>query len=270
MNETIQNLMPTVADWGVKIIGAFVLFVIVKTLANKVGDAVERVLKARNFDVTLTKFFAAMSNALIMIAGVLAVLGIFGIETTSFAAILGAAGLAVGLAFQGTLGNFASGVLLLVFRPFNVGDVVTIGGGHAGTVEAIGLFTTTLDTPDEVRIVVGNGAVTGNPIINTSTHPARRVNTAIGIGYGEDIDKAIEVLTAAAREVPGRAQDRDPSVVVTGLGASSVDLSVRVWCHADNYWDVLHHNNRLAKYALDKAGISIPFPQLDVHLDKDA
>ena len=207
-----------------------------------------------------------MTRALILVAAVLACLGVFGIETTTFAAVIGAAAFAVGLAFQGTLSNFASGVLLLVFRPYGVGDVVS-AGGQTGKVDAIGLFTTTLDTPDNRRIIVPNSAVTGGVIENISHHSTRRVTVAVGTDYGADLDAVRAVLEKMAPTLPGVLQDPAPQIFLDSLGDSCINWQVRVWCKTGDYWDVWQATTSATKKALDGANVGIPFPQMDVHVD---
>lgn len=198
---------------------------------------------------------------------ILACLSVFGVETTSFAAVLGSAGIAIGLALQGTLGNFASGIMLLMFRPFQVGDVVTIGG-VTGKVNEIELFTTTLDTFDNRRFIIPNGSVFGSTIENISFHPQRRADVDVGVSYSADIDRTREILSQVAQNIPGILYNPEPAVLLLDLGDSSVNWSVRVWAPADQFFDVKQATTRAVKLALDDAGIGIPFPQMDVHVTK--
>jgi small conductance mechanosensitive channel len=218
-------------------------------------------------DATLSRFAAKASRWAILVLAVLGCLGLFGINVTTFAALIGAAGLAIGLAFQGTLGNLAAGVMLLVFRPFKVDDAVNVAG-ELGKVYEIGLFTTCLDTFDNRRIIIPNGQVFGSIIENISHHDVRRADVPVGVDYGAGIDETREVLTRAALSVPGRLTDREPQVVLSGLGASSVDWEVRVWAAAADFLAVKQATIRAVKTELDGAGIGIPFPQMDVHLDQ--
>ncbi|MGE0785855.1 MAG: mechanosensitive ion channel family protein [Sandaracinaceae bacterium] len=221
-----------------------------------------------NFDLTLARFFANVVRYAILVATVVGCLGAFGVETTSFAAVIGAAGLAVGLAFQGSLSNFAAGVMLLVFRPFKVGDFVT-GGGVSGTIEQIELFTTEFRTPDNRKLIVPNSSVFGGTIENVTAHETRRVDIAVGVDYGADIDTTRAVLERAVASVSGRIEEPPSQVFLTGLGASSVDWKLRVWCKTEDYWTVYEAVIRAAKMHLDEAEIGIPFPQMDVHFDED-
>jgi len=269
MDSLSPEMQATVIGWGASIVKALVLLIVVWIVAGWSRKAITRVLGKASFDATLSKFFGSLARWIVLLVGILAVLGIFGVQTTSFAAILAGAGLAVGGALSGTLGSFAAGVMLLTFRPFRVGDVVS-AAGVTGKVDEIGLFTTTMDTPDNRRIIVPNASIFGQVIENISHHAVRRADVAVGTDYGADVDRTREVLEAAAREVPGRDTERDIQVVLVQLGSSSIDWQVRVWTAAENYFPVKEATTRAVKIALDAAGIGIPFPQMDVHLDRPA
>jgi small conductance mechanosensitive channel len=260
-----ETVLPLLTTWAVRIVGVVVFLVAAWLVAGWVGRRIRRGMERRRIDPALTGFVGSASRWLIILAAVIAALGIFGVETTSFAAVLGAAGLAVGLAFQGSLSNFAAGVLLLVFRPFKVGDVVT-AGGVTGQVDGIGLFTTTLDTFDNRRLVVPNKAVFDGTIENATFHDTRRVDVQVGVEYGAPLDRTREVLEKMVAGIAGRIEEPASAVVLVGLGAHSVDWALRVWCRTADYWDVRERVTREAKLALDAAGIGIPFPQLDVHM----
>jgi len=264
-----EGISPLIVQYGTSAVGALVMLFVAWIIARICARLVTRGLERAKFDVTLTRFFGRMVKWLILLLAVLMCLSVFGVETTSFAAVIGATGLAIGLAFQGALGNFAAGVMLLVFRPYKVGDVVNVGG-QLGKVFEIDLFTTVLDTFDNRRIVMPNGAVFGSTIENITHHPQRRADVDVGVGYAADIDRTREVLAAAAASVEGGLADPEPAVVLLGLGASSVDWSVRVWANADDFGAVKQATIRAVKMALDEAGIEIPFPQMDVHLDQPA
>ncbi len=225
-------------------------------------------LEARKFDVTLSRFFGNMLRYLIILGAVLGCLGVFGVETTSFAAVIGGATLAIGLAFQGTLSNFSAGVMLLIFRPFKVGDRIKVAG-TSGKVQEIELFTTELKTPDKRKIIVPNSKVFGDVIENIHPLGYRMVAIPVGTDYGADIDKVREVLLKVAPDIPGVLKDPEPTIFLGQLGGSSVDWEVRVWCDSEDYWDVYQETIRVTKIALDEAGIGIPYPQMDVHLDED-
>lgn len=196
-------------------------------------------------------------------------LGRFGVQTASLAAVIAAAGLAVGLAFQGTLSNFAAGIMLLTFRPFKVGDTVNVSG-ETGSVEEIELFFTHIDTFDNRRIILPNATVFGTKIENISHHPLRRADVNVGVDYTADVDRTREVLLAAVASVEGQAQGKEPQVVLQNFGASSVDWTVRIWAPAATLFPTREATLRAIKYHLDEAGIGIPFPQMDVHFDDSA
>ena len=254
-------------QYGVNIAGALLLLLIAWMLAGWISRLAGAGMRRARLDETLTRFVEKMVGWVVLLLAVMMCLSLFGIETTSFAAVLGAAGLAIGLAFQGTLSNFAAGVMLLVFRPFNVGDVIS-AGGNTGKVDAIGIFTTTIDTFDNRRFIVPNSSVFGSTIENISFHARRRADVDVGTAYDADIDQTRAVLEEAARRVEGGLADPEPAVILLGLGASSVDWSVRVWANSADFGAVKQAAIREVKYALDNAGIGIPFPQMDVHLDE--
>ena len=254
------------ATYGIRIIGVLIALFIGLRVAAWAKGRVASSLEQRQFDPTLTRFFATMTRYLIIVGVVLGCLGVFGVETTSFAALIGAAGLAVGLAFQGTLSNFAAGIMLLVFRPFSVGEVISVSG-QTGKVKEIELFTTELTTPDNRKLIVPNSKIFGSTIENITHHATRRVDVGVGVDYSADIDQVKEILEQAAKETPGVLEDPPPQIFLKELGGSSVDWQVRVWCETAAYWDVYQATIRAAKYALDGAGVGIPFPQLDVHFD---
>ena len=266
MPELSPELQASILGGIMSIVKAVVLLIIVWMVAGWARRGSQRAFEKGSFDVTLSKFISNLLRWAILLLGVLAILGIFGVETTSFAAVLAGAGLAIGMAFSGTLSSFASGVLLLTFRPFQVGQVVNVAG-VTGKVEEIGIFTTTMDTPDNRRIIVPNSSIFGSTIENISYHPTRRADVAVGTDYSADLDRTRQVLEQAARGVPGRLEDQDPQVVLVELGASSIDWQVRVWANAADFFPVKEAATRAIKVALDDAGIGIPYPQMDVHLD---
>ncbi len=256
-------------DFLMKVMGVIVLLFVAWVAAGWLGRLARKAMLKARLDETLTKFFSKFIRWAVLILALLACLGVFGVETTSFAAVIGAAGLAIGLAFQGTLGNFAAGIMLLMFRPFKVGDIVNVAG-QTGKVDEIELFTTTIDTPDNRRIIIPNGSVFGSVIENISHHSTRRVDVAVGSDYSADLDATRDILTRVATNVSGRLDDPEPAVVLLELGGSSIDWSVRVWCNSADFWGVKQALTRDVKNALDQAGIGIPFPQMDVHMDQTA
>ena len=263
-----SDIVTTVTHFGMRLLGVLVFLLIARWVAGRLGRTAQRGIEKKS-DPTVARFVGALIRVGIMVIALISCLRIFGIETTSFAAVLASAGLAVGLAFQGTLSSFSAGIMLLIFRPFKVGDVVSVGG-NLGTVHAIDLFTTTLDTPDNRRLILPNSSVFGNTIENITWHSTRRVGVDVGVEYTASIDQSREVLLAAANKVEGVLQDPAPAVVLTTLGDSSVNFQVRVWCNTGDFWDVKDALTRQVKLDLDEAGIGIPFPQMDVHLDQSA
>lgn len=254
---------------GLPILKAVILIIAVLLVAKWAKGFVVKVSTKSRVEITLSKFFGNLAKWAILVLGGITILQTFGVEATSFAAVVAAVGFAVGMALSGTLGNVASGVLLLIFRPYKVGDVVSVGG-NTGKVCEIELFTTTLDTPDNRRIIVPNGSIFGSTIENISHHPKRRVDINVGTAYNADIDKAREVLQKVADTVEGKLEGEDSVVYLKELGGSSIDWAIRVWSSSADYWAVRERLTRNAKYALDEAGIGIPFPQMDVHLFKQA
>ncbi|MEO1015165.1 MAG: mechanosensitive ion channel domain-containing protein [Pseudomonadota bacterium] len=258
--ETVAGLIEMGVDWGLTALGALVVLIIGLLVAGRLKKVtINAVNRAPNLDETLARFFGSIVYYLIIAFVVIAVLSMFGIQTTGLAALIGAAGLAIGLALQGTLGHVASGVMLLAFRPFRIGDYVEVAG-HAGTVKEIGLFTTELATPDNVKIIVPNGDVYGGAIMNYSAHDTRRVDFVMGISYEDDINKAMAslhtVIDADARVLAEPARQ----VVVGNLGDSSVDIIVRVWCASGDYWGLKFDLTKAFKERFDADGVSIPYP----------
>ncbi|RMH25956.1 MAG: mechanosensitive ion channel family protein [Planctomycetota bacterium] len=276
LTETVRDLpglveqnIPLLVDFGLRLVGVVALLLIGLAVARWAQRLTTRALDRAKIDVTLSKFFGRLARWGVLILVGLAILGIFGIPTASFAVVLGAAGLAIGLAFQGTLSNFAAGVMLLIFRPFKVGDAVNIGG-VTGIVDEIAIFTTSIDTFDNRRYIVPNSNIFGAVIENITFHEKRRVDVSVGTDYGADLQKTREVLEAAARGVAGRLPNEDVTVWLDSLGDSSINWQVRVWAPTSEFGAVKQALTRDVKDALDAAGIGIPFPQMDVHLDKPA
>ncbi|HOX39261.1 MAG TPA: mechanosensitive ion channel family protein [Candidatus Brocadiia bacterium] len=261
-----EKLIELATTYGLRAVAALLLLAASWLIAGWIQRLVERACQKAKIDMTLGMFFSKIARWIVIVFAVITCLSVFGVQTTSFAAVIGAAGLAVGFALQGSLSNFSAGAMLLVFRPIKVGDLVRIND-HTGTVHEIGMFTTVIDTPDKRRITFPNGNVIGSTLINMTFHPMRRVEVDVGISYGADIDKTREALLKAGMATPGRVDDPPPSAYLMGFGASSVDWQVRVWCKSTEYLAVKEAAVRATKYALDEAGISIPFPQVDVHFD---
>jgi len=265
-----DTLVEVLVTYGLDVVGAIAILIIGFFLAGRARNATYKALtRVEQFDETLRKFFASIARYLVIIVTVLAVLSQFGIETTSLVAVLGAAGLAIGLAMQGTLSSVAAGVLLLIFRPYRVGDYVEIAG-EAGTVEALALFVTELNTPDNIHIIIPNAEIWGGIVKNYSHNSTRRVDVVLGIDYGDDIDKAM----AATRDIiasDSRIQsDPEPFMAVSELADSSVNIVIRVWCATSDYWPVKFDLTKALKERMDKENISIPFPQRVVHMQSQA
>lgn len=269
MNENLdavtQELITVLATYGLSVVAAIALLIFGLIAAGWARKATVRALaRVENVDNTLTTFFASIVRYLIIAITIMAVLSQFGIETTSLIAVLGAAGLAVGLALQGTLSSVAAGVMLLIFRPFKVGDYVEVAG-QAGTVNALTLFVTELNTPDNVHIVVPNAEVWGAAVTNYSFNPTRRVDLVMGIDYGDDIDRTTQIILEEVAKDNRIHNSPDPFVAVGELADSSVNLVVRVWCDGGNYWPVKFDLTKALKQRFDAEGISIPFPQTVIH-----
>jgi len=226
-----------------------------------------KTLEKRGVDETVRPFLTSLISVGLKVLVLLSVAGMFGVETTSFVAIFGALAFAIGMALQGSLGHFASGVLLLVFKPYKVGDLVTIAG-ETGTVKEIQIFNTVLVTLDNKHIIVPNGVVTSNVITNISGQGIIGVELTFGIGYNDSIDKAREIIMRVGKECPWIMDDPAQGVVVGELGDSSVNLNTRPFCNSENYWDTFFYMQEHVKKAFDAEGISIPYPQMDVHMDK--
>ncbi|MCA9713353.1 MAG: mechanosensitive ion channel [Myxococcales bacterium] len=267
MEEALKEIIPLAVEYGVRLLGALIALWVSFRVANWISTKLIKSLRARKFDETLAVFFGGLVRYLVLVAAILAILGMFGIETTSFAAIIGAAGLAIGLAFQGTLANFAAGVMIMVFRPFSVGDYVVMGGNE-GIVREIGLFVCALDTLDNRRVIMPNATATGGVIENYTSNPLRRVDINVGVSYSSDIPRVRQVLDAAAKTVPHRDEKHGHQIFLAGLGASAVEFQVRIWTDPQYYWDVWDLGTEIVKKSLDQAGITIPFPQMDVHVNK--
>lgn len=230
-----------------------------------ITNLLKKSLSKSNVDESLSAFLTKLASVLLKVMLIISVISMVGVDTTSFIAVLGAAGLAVGLALQGSLANFAGGVLILVFKPFKVGDFID-GVGKSGTVESIDILHTTLNTPDNKVVVIPNGQLANSPVTNFSKKPTRRVDFSVGIGYTSDIKKArktiLDVLNADERVL----KDPAPMVVLTELADSSLNLSARAWVNAADFWGVFWDNLEKMKEELDKEGIEIPFPQRDIHV----
>jgi len=251
---------------GKRIALALVLIIALLFVAGWIRRITAKACRKAKVEETLARFMGNTIRYVVLFAGGIAIMGTLGGDVTSFAAVLAAAGFAVGMALAGMLGNVAAGVMLLFFRPFKVGDAVS-AGGVTGKVTELGLFTTAFDTPDNRRIIVPNNSIFGGTIENISHHDIRRVAIEVGTDYSADIDQTRAVLLAAAKACTDVLADPEPGVTLSALGGSSIDWVVKVWVNAEDFWAVKDQLTRDVKYALDNASIGIPYPQMDVHLD---
>lgn len=261
IEETLTHIAELITAYGLQVVGAIVILIIGWIAAGWAKGAANKGLsKVRGMDETLRHFLSTLIRYVILAVTIVMVLERFGVQTASLIAVLGAAGLAIGLALQGTLSNLAAGVMLLLFRPFKIGDFVD-AAGIAGTVKMISLFTTEMATPDNVKIIVPNKQLWDTSIKNFSANPTRRVDFLLGIGYGDDIDKAFRVIKEILEADERCHKEPEAQIVVGNLGDSSVDIIVRVWCNAGDYWGLKFDLTKAFKQNFDKEGIEIPFPQ---------
>jgi small conductance mechanosensitive channel len=263
--EQMDAIFTAVSRFGLQLLAAIAVFVIGRWVVGRVANFLERGMTRANTDPTLIGFFRNIVYFGLLTMVVIASVSQLGVQTTSFIAVLGAAGLAVGLALQGSLANFASGVLMIIFRPFKAGDFIDAGGA-TGTVEEIQLFTSRLRTPDNKVIIIPNSQITAGTITNFSARDTRRLDLVFGVSYGDDLDKVKRVINEVLAEESRLLDDPEPVIGVLNLGDSSVDLAVRPWVKADDYWGVFFDLQEAMKKRFDREGISIPFPQQDVHL----
>ena len=253
--------------WGINIVMALAIFVIGRRISKILLAVVDKMFNKAGMDPMLVRFVHSILNALLLLFIIIASLDQLGVDTTSFIALIGAAGLAVGLALQGSLQNFAAGVMLIVFRPFKVGDFVD-AAGVAGTIETIGIFTTTMKTGDNREIIIPNGSIYNGTITNFSARDTRRVDMVFGIGYDDDIRKAKEIMQSIIDADDRILKEPKPLIAVGELADSSVNFNVRPWVNSGDYWAVLFDLNEKIKLAFDDNGISIPYPQMDLHINK--
>jgi small conductance mechanosensitive channel len=265
MEETIKELQSLVAAYGLKVLGAIATLVIGVWIARWLARIAGKILDKRSVDPTLTKFAISLVKITLVTFVIISAISQVGIETTSFVAVIGATGLAVGFALQGSLSNFASGVMLIIFKPIKVGNYIE-GGGAAGSVESIGIFVTTLVTPDNKVIYIPNSTLTGSNITNYSAKDTRRVDMVFGIGYSDDIDKAKNAIRTVLEADSRILKDPATQIVVSALADSSVNFNVRPWVNSADYWGVYFDVTEQIKKKFDEQNISIPFPQRDIHM----
>lgn len=265
MQFDIDSIGQLIMVYGLKIVIAVAIFMVGKFLVKKITGVLKTLMRKSKIEETLVGFFGHIINAALLAFVVIAALNQLGIETTSIAAVLAAAGLAVGLALQGSLSNLAAGVMIILFRPFKVGDYIEAGGTE-GSVEEISIFTTNFVTTDNKHVIVPNNEITSGIITNFSAKKQRRIDLTIGVGYGDDLKKAKTVLSKILEKDDRVLAKPAPSVVVAELGDSSVNFYVRPWVKTTQYWDTRFALIEAIKLGLDKEGISIPFPQRDLHI----
>ena len=265
MEFNSETLMPLVTAWAVKIVIAGLIFIVGKWISKKITAFIRKLMERADLDPTLVNFLCNIVYTILLAAVILAALDTLGMPVTSLLAVLGAAGLAVGLALKDSLGNFAAGVMLIIFRPFKQGDYVEVAG-VAGAVEEVKIFSTTLTTPDNKLVVIPNGQVGANPITNYSAKNQRRVDMVFGVGYDDDLKVARGVLTRICAEHELVLDEPATNVFVMNLGESSVDFACRPWVKTADYWTVYGDIMETAKVELEAAGCSIPYPQRDVHV----
>ncbi len=265
VQKTTDTLLYWLSTYSLKLVAAILVLVIGRWLARKITNVIRKLLVKQQIDITLVNFLENIIYYTLLIVVVIAAAGQLGINTASFLTIVGAAGLAIGLALRDSLSNFASGVMLILFRPFRVGDVVN-AAGVTGKVETISMFTTIMNTPDNQKIIVPNSAITSSTITNITANETRRVDMVIGIGYEDDISRAKDILARLIEEDERILSDPAPTIAVSELADSSVNFVVRPWVKTPDYWNVYFDLTEKIKKTFDAEGISIPYPQTDVHL----
>jgi small conductance mechanosensitive channel len=265
MEEILKIVKTYAVEYGIKLAGAIGALIvglwIIKAMTNGLG----KIMKKKGVDDSLQPFLRSMLGMTLKALLIVSVLGMLGIEMTSFVAILGAAGLAVGMALSGTLQNFAGGVMILIFKPFKIGDVID-AQGYVGSVHEIQIFNTILKTPDNKRIIIPNGGLSNGSMVNFSSEETRRVDWTIGIGYGDSTEKAREVIGKLIASDDRILKDPEPFIAVSELADSSVNFAVRVWVKSADYWGVYFEMNEKVYNTFDKEGLNIPYPQMDVHV----
>ena len=265
--EAGSILSTYVWPWAIKIAIAVLIFYVGRRVVGMLVGVTEKLMRRNEMDEILIKFLSSIIRWVLLLFVIIAALSQLGIDTTSLIALLGAAGLAIGLSLQSSLSNFASGVMLIIFRPFTKGDFVEAGGA-TGVVDRISIFTTTMTTPDNKEVIVPNGAILGGNITNFSARPTRRVDMVFGISYDDDLKKAKDILTEIIAADDRVLAEPAPVITVGELADSSVNFLVRPWANSGDYWGVLWDTTEAVKLKFDEAGISIPYPQMDVHMNK--
>jgi small conductance mechanosensitive channel len=265
--DTSTLLDTIVVPWGIKIALALAIFIVGRIVVGALVRIADKLMLSQEVDEMLVRFVSSILRWVLLLFVIIAALSQLGVDTTSLIALLGAAGLAIGLSLQSSLSNFASGVMIIVFRPFTKGNFVEVAGA-TGVVDSISIFTTTLTTPDNKEVIIPNGAVLGGNITNFSARPTRRVDMVFGISYDDDLRKARKVLEDIIAADERILAEPAPVIAVGELADSSVNFLVRPWVNAADYWDVYWETTEAVKLKFDEAGLSIPYPQMDLHIDK--
>jgi len=265
MTDNIQKITDMAIAYAPKVIGAILTLIIGFIIIGWIVGIVQKMMAKRGIDPTISPFLTSIVSVGLKVMLLLSVAGMFGIETTSFVAIFGAMAFAIGMALQGSLGHFASGVMILIFKPYQVGDLVDLGG-NVGVVDEVQIFNTLLLTPDNKKVIIPNGVVTSGIITNISGQGEIRVDMAYGIGYDDDIDQARSIMLDVAKRCPQVIQGKPVDIFVAELADSSVNFTVRPWAKSEHYWDVYFFMMENIKKEFDKAGVGIPFPQMDLHV----
>lgn len=269
MEEEVINVSEKATEilwkYGPQVVLALVVLILGLIIIGMISRTFKKIMTKRGVDPSLVPFLGSMIGAVLKVLLIISVIGMVGIEVTSFIAVIGAAGLAVGLALQGTLQNFAGGVIILILKPFKVGDFID-AAGHTGIVNEIQIFNTFLKTPDNKTVIIPNGQLANSSMTNYSTEPTRRVDWTFGVGYGDKAEKAREVLTSLIQSDDRIKSDPEPFIALSELADSSVNFVVRVWVDSGDYWGVFFDMNEKVYKAFDEQGLNIPFPQMDVHV----
>jgi len=264
VEKWINMLIEYGSDYGIKILGAIIIWIVGSWVIKKIKRILQKAMDKFDYDESLERFISNLIVGVLKVLLVVVILGNLGVETTSFAAILAAAGLAIGLALQGSLSNFAGGVLIMIFKPYRIGDFIE-AQGEMGVVKEIEIFTTKLNTTDNKEVIIPNGTISNGNITNYSTEKTRRVDITMGVSYDADIKQTKDLLMKILTDHPKVLKDPEPSIFLGELADSSVNYKVRPWVLTDDYWDVYFEIMETCKIELDKAGIEIPYPQMDIH-----
>lgn len=265
----LDQIKGLVIAYGGRVLLAIIVLIVGLWIIKRIVKVASKAMHKRDVDESLRPFLRSIISAVLKIMLIISVAGMIGVQVTSFIAVLGAAGLAIGLALQGSLANFAGGVLILLLKPFKVGDFIDTGS-HSGTVREIQIFYTYITTTQNQEIIIPNGDLSNNAVKNYSFHDTRRMDMVFGIGYGDDIDKAKSILKGLVDEESRFLKEPAYDIFVEALADSSVNIHVRAWLNSSDFWGVTNNLNEKVKKAFDAQGISIPFPQRDIHMIKEA